>query len=38
MKKSGVVFSSGFFGFFPHAGFLSALRDLGITASGYAGF
>lgn len=37
MAKSGIVFSSGFFGFFAHAGFLSALRDLGITASGYAG-
>jgi NTE family protein len=33
----GVVFSSGFFGFFAHAGFLAALRDLKITPSGYAG-
>jgi NTE family protein len=35
--KTGVVFSSGFFGFFAHAGFLAALRQLGIAASGYAG-
>ena len=35
--KTGVVFSSGFFGFFAHAGFLSALRDLEIIPSGYAG-
>ncbi len=33
----GVVFSSGFFGFFAHAGFLAALRDLNIPSSGYAG-
>jgi NTE family protein len=35
--KLGVVFSSGFFGFFAHAGFLAALRDLGIAPSGYSG-
>jgi NTE family protein len=35
--KTGIVFSSGFFGFFAHAGFLSALRETGIGASGYAG-
>ena len=35
--RIGVVFSSGFFGFFAHAGFLAALRDLGIAPSGYAG-
>ena len=35
--KIGVVFSSGFFGFFAHAGFLAALRHLGIVPSGYAG-
>ena len=35
--KIGVVFSSGFFGFYAHAGFLAALRDLGIKSSGYAG-
>ena len=27
----------GFFGFFAHAGFLSALRELGIAAEGFAG-
>ncbi len=36
-SKIGVVFSSGFFGFFAHAGFLAALRRLGIAPSGYAG-
>lgn len=36
-SKIGVVFSSGFFGFFAHAGFLAALRDLEIAPSGYAG-
>lgn len=36
-SKIGVVFSSGFFGFFAHAGFLSALRQLGIAPIGYAG-
>ena len=35
--KVGVVFSSGFFGFYAHAGFLAALRDLDIAPSGYAG-
>ncbi|MFC1535301.1 patatin-like phospholipase family protein [Thermodesulfobacteriota bacterium] len=37
MARIGVVFSSGFFGFFAHAGFLAALRDLGIKSAGYAG-
>ena len=37
MARVGVVFSSGFFGFFAHAGFLAALRDLKIESSGYAG-
>jgi len=37
IPKIGVVFSSGFFGFFAHAGFLSALRDVGIAPSGYSG-
>lgn len=37
MARVGVVFSSGFFGFFAHAGFLAALRDLKIEPSGYAG-
>ena len=35
--RIGVVFSSGFFGFFAHAGFLAALRDRNIQPSGYAG-
>jgi NTE family protein len=35
--RTGVVFSSGFFGFFAHAGFLSALREAKITPAGYAG-
>ncbi len=35
--KIGVVFSSGFFGFFAHAGFLAALRHLGIVPSAYGG-
>ena len=34
---TGVVFSSGFFGFFAHAGFLSAIRELRMTPIGYAG-
>lgn len=34
---TGVVFSSGFFGFFAHAGVLSALRECGIRPTGYAG-
>ena len=37
MVKVSVVFSSGFFGFFAHAGFLAALRDLKIEPCGYAG-
>jgi NTE family protein len=37
MAGLGVVFSSGFFGFFAHAGFLRALREAGLEASGYAG-
>lgn len=36
-KKVGVVFSSAFFGFFAHAGFLKALEELGIKAAGYGG-
>lgn len=35
--RIGVVFSSGFFGFFAHAGFLASLRDRNIQASGYSG-
>lgn len=34
---TGVVFSSGFFGFFAHAGVLSALRACGIRPAGFAG-
>jgi len=37
MARVGVVFSSGFFGFFAHAGFLSALREVGVEPVGYAG-
>jgi NTE family protein len=36
-KRIGVVFSSGFFGFFAHAGCLKALDKLGIKPAGYAG-
>jgi NTE family protein len=36
-KRVGVVFSSGFFGFFAHAGCLKALEELGIRPFGYAG-
>ena len=36
-SRTGVVFSSGFFGFFAHAGFLAAIRELGITPIGFAG-
>jgi len=36
-SRTGVVFSSGFFGFFAHAGFLSALHVLGIHPVAYAG-
>ena len=35
--RSGVVFSSGFFGFFAHAGFLAAIRETEIRPSAYAG-
>ena len=37
VSKVGVVFSSGFFGFFAHAGFLAALRELSIEPVAYAG-
>jgi len=36
-KRIGVVFSSGFFGFFVHAGCLNAFEELGIQPVGYAG-
>lgn len=35
--RTGVVFSSGFFGFFAHAGVLSALRERGIHPAGFSG-
>ena len=35
--RVGVAFSSGFFGFFAHAGFLAALREVKIVPSAYAG-
>ena len=35
--RVGVAFSSGFFGFFAHAGFLAALRKMKIVPSAYAG-
>ncbi len=35
--RVGVAFSSGFFGFFAHAGFLAALREMEIVPSAYAG-
>jgi NTE family protein len=37
LGRVAVVFSSGFFGFFAHAGVLSALRTLSIDPIGYAG-
>ena len=36
-KRVGLVFSSGFFGFFAHAGCLKAIEELGIKPMGYAG-
>ena len=35
--RVGVAFSSGFFGFFAHAGFLAALREMEIVPSAFAG-
>ncbi len=35
--RVGLAFSSGFFGFFAHAGFLAALRETGVVPSAYAG-
>ena len=35
--RIGVAFSSGFFGFFAHAGFLAAIRESAIELSAYAG-
>jgi len=35
--RLGVAFSSGFFGFFAHAGFLAAIREAEIRPSAYAG-
>ncbi len=36
-KKIGVVMSSSFFGFVAHAGFLEAIRQLGISPYGFSG-
>ena len=36
-KRIGVVFSSGFFGFFAHAGFLAGIRKLGIRPVAFSG-
>ena len=36
-KRVGLVFSSGFFGFFAHTGCLKALEEMGISPVGYAG-
>jgi len=35
--RVGIAFSSGFFGFFAHAGFLAAVRESGIQPMAYAG-
>lgn len=35
--RVGVAFSSGFFGFFAHAGFLAALREMDIVPVAFAG-
>jgi len=35
--RIGIAFSSGFFGFFAHAGFLAAVRESGIEPIAYAG-
>ncbi|EFK07101.1 phospholipase, patatin family [delta proteobacterium NaphS2] len=35
--RVGVAFSSGFFGFFAHAGFLAAVREMDMMPSAYAG-
>jgi len=35
--RTGIAFSSGFFGFFAHAGFLAALRERSIVPVAYAG-
>ncbi|MFO7601853.1 MAG: patatin-like phospholipase family protein [Candidatus Desulfacyla sp.] len=35
--RIGIAFSSGFFGFFAHAGFLAAVRESGIEPAAYAG-
>jgi NTE family protein len=37
LGSAAIVFSSGFFGFFAHAGVLSAIRSLSIDPIGYAG-
>jgi NTE family protein len=35
--RFGIAFSSGFFGFFAHAGFLAGIRENGIIPSAYTG-
>jgi NTE family protein len=37
IRKTAVIFSSGFFGFYAHAGFLAALREVGIRPGAWAG-
>ncbi len=37
LPRLGIAFSSGFFGFFAHAGFLAGIRESGITPSAYTG-
>lgn len=37
IRKTAVIFSSGFFGFYAHAGFLAALREAGIRPGAWAG-
>lgn len=36
-KRVGVVLSAGYFGFYGHAGFVAALRGVGIEPAAYAG-
>src|SRR5690606_14944306 len=36
-KRVGVVLSAGYFGFFGHAGFIAALRGVGLEPAAYAG-
>ena len=36
-RKIGIVFSSGFFGFFAHGGFLAGVRELGLRPVAFSG-